>query len=175
MDRAENVIGALALGLSDAMLREAQAQAPELGPAAAALALLGHDPGMTIERLRRSLGLSHPGAVRLVDRLADDGLVVRETSAKDRRAVALRLTATGQATCRAVITSRDGAIVRAMALLTMEERQTFGALAEKVLRGFVADLDHAYVVCRLCDYEACTNCPVDDELRHRKQDALIEG
>ena len=166
--RSDNVVGALALALADAMLREAQGQAPEPGPAAAALALLGHDPGMPIERLRRALGLSHPGAVRLVDRLASDGLVVREPSQLDRRAVALRLTPAGEATCRAVIASRDGPLARAMALLTDQERQTFGALAEKVLRGFVADLDHAYAICRLCDYEACVNCPVDDELTRRE-------
>lgn len=166
--RNENVVGALVLGLADAMLRVAQAEAPESGPAAAALALLGHEPGMSIERLRRSLGLSHPGAVRLVDRLAENGLVVRGASASDRRAVELRLTAAGEATCRAVIAARDRAIARAMTSLTAEEQQTFGALAEKMLRGFVADLDHAYAVCRLCDYDACSNCPVEDELACRQ-------
>jgi DNA-binding MarR family transcriptional regulator len=167
VDRSENVIGALALGLADVMTREAQARAPEVGPAAAALALLGHDPGMTIERLRRSLGLSHPGAVRLVDRLAEHGLVVRGASEADRRAVALRLTVAGEVACRGVIAARDEALARAMSALTARERDTFGALAERVLRAFVADLDHAYAVCRLCDYEACTDCPVDDELRQR--------
>lgn len=170
IDRSQNVVGALALGLADAMLRDAQAQAPEAGPAAAALALLGHDPGMPIERLRRALGLSHPGAVRLVDRLAEDGLVIREPSALDRRAVALRLTPAGETASHAVIASRDGALTRALAVLSETERATFGHLAEKVLRGFLADLDHAYAVCRLCDYVACTNCPVEDELERRCAD-----
>src|SRR3712207_4851440 len=142
--RTGNVLGALALALSDEVLRAAQDRAPEPGPAAAAIALVGHEPGMTIDRLRRALGLSHSGAVRLVDRLAGDGLVVRGVSASDRRAVALRLTTAGEATCRAVIAARESAIARAMTSLTEQERQTFGALAEKVLRGFVADLDHAY-------------------------------
>lgn len=167
INRSQNVVGALALGLADAMLRDAQAQAPEAGPAAAALALLGHDPGMPIERLRRALGLSHPGAVRLVDRLAGDGLVMREPSALDRRAVALRLTPAGETASTAVIASRDGALTRALAVLSETERATFGLLAEKVLRGFLADLDHAYAVCRLCDYTACQNCPVDHELEQR--------
>lgn len=167
IQRRENVVGALALGLADAMLHEAQARAPELGPAAAALALLGHEPGMTIERLRRALGLSHPGAVRLVDRLAAHGLVVRGASSGDRRAVALRLTPVGEASCRAVIAARDGAVERAMTALTEAEQATFAALAEKLLRAFVVDLDHAYAVCRLCDYEACTDCPVDAEITRR--------
>ncbi|MFD0936943.1 MarR family winged helix-turn-helix transcriptional regulator [Methylobacterium trifolii] len=167
------MVGALALALTDAMLHEAQAQAPEPGPAAAALALLGHDPGMPIERLRRSLRLSHPGAVRLVDRLVDNGQVVREPSPLDRRAVALRLTPAGEATCQAVISARDTAITRALAALTARERQTFGDLAEKVLRRFVVDLDHAYTVCRLCAYEACTECPVDQELDEREREAVV--
>lgn len=170
--RSDNVVGALALALTDAMLREAQAQAPEPGPAAAALALLGHDPGMPIDRLHRSLGLSHSGAVRLVDRLVRDGLVVREPSPLDGRAVALRLTPTGETTCQAVIAARDSAITQALAPLTTQERQMFGTLAEKVLRGFVVDLDHAYSVCRLCAYEACTECPVDDELTCRESAAI---
>lgn len=167
VERRGNVIGALALGLSDAMLREAQARAPEPGPAAAALALLGHDPGMTIERLRRSLGLSHPGTVRLVDRLTEHGLVAREPSDADRRAVALRLTPSGERACRAIIAARDEAVARAMTALTEAEQAMFGTLAEKLLRAFVVDLNHAYATCRLCDYEACTDCPVDAELTHR--------
>ena len=61
-----------------------------------------------------------------------------------------------------------------MTSLTERERQVFGALAEKLLRGLVADLDHAYAVCRLCDYDACTDCPVDDELTRRQGEA-VEG
>jgi hypothetical protein len=67
------------------------------------------------------------------------------------------------------------AIERALAPLTGQERRTLGALAEKVLRSFVADLDHAYSVCRLCAYDACTECPVDDELGRRERQELAES
>lgn len=166
--RIENIVGALALALSDAILCSAQQEAPEPGPAAAALALLGHNPGLTIERLRRSLGLSHPGAVRLVDRLVADGLVVRIPSRRDRRAVALHLTEAGAAGCAAILAARQGGLANALAGLGPEELATFGTLAEKVLRRVVRDEDHAYAVCRLCNDPVCDECPVDDELRARQ-------
>ncbi|MBA1275454.1 winged helix-turn-helix transcriptional regulator [Pseudomonas azotifigens] len=154
------MVGALALALSDGVLQSTQNQAPEAGPAAAAIALLGHEPGMTIERLRRALRLSHPGAVRLVDRLVAGGVVERRPSATDRRAVALYLTAAGETNCDAVLAVRQEHIARALATLSPIELETLGLLTEKLLRGLVQDLDQAYSVCRLCDPGVCTNCPV---------------
>jgi len=165
--KIENVAGALALALSDELLRAAQDQAPEAGSAAAALALLGHAPGLPIETLRRALGLSHPGAVRLVDRLQADGLVARGVSERDRRAVALVLTPKGQETCTAILAARQGTLSRALAALSEEEREVFGRLAEKMLRAALRGEDHAYAVCRLCDPAACTDCPVEAELDAR--------
>lgn len=158
--RTENVVGALTLALSDALLRGAESEAPERGQAAAAIALLRHEPGMPIELLRRALGLSHPGTVRLVDRLVDDGLVTRRPSVHDRRAVALHLTETGEASCSAILGTRFDRIARALDLLDPSEKAMFGQLAEKLLGAFVRDVDHGYSVCRLCDAEACVDCPV---------------
>jgi DNA-binding MarR family transcriptional regulator len=163
--RTENVVGALALALSDALLRDAQDQAPEPGPAAAAIALLGHEPGMAIERLRRALGLSHPGAVRLVDRLVADGLVVRRPSPNDRRAVALYLTDAGRERCRAIQGARQRSLARALAALAPAEREALGLLAGKLLGALVENLDQAYSVCRLCDPGVCSECPVDAALQ----------
>ena len=163
-DRTANLLGAVALALTDAMQAASQQQAPEPGAAAAAIVLLRHDPGMTIERLRRSLGLSHPGAVRLVDRLEKAGAVERRDSPGDRRAVALYLTPEGERHVPAVLRMRLQAIGEALAILRPDERAALGELLEKMLRGLVRDLDHAYSVCRLCDNVACENCPVDAAL-----------
>ena len=43
----------------------------------AALCVIGHEPGLSIDFLARVLGMSHPGTVRLVDRLETDGLIKR--------------------------------------------------------------------------------------------------
>jgi DNA-binding MarR family transcriptional regulator len=165
--RTSNVVGALVLALSDDLMRAAQSKAPEIGPAAAALALLGHVPGMPIERLRRALGLSHPGAVRLVDRLERDGAAVRRQSQDDRRAVALSLTAKGGRVVGEILSAREASLAKALSGLSSAEQRAFGKLAEKMLRAMLENEDHAYTVCRLCDATACRDCPVEDELETR--------
>ncbi|WP_063786792.1 MarR family winged helix-turn-helix transcriptional regulator [Caballeronia cordobensis] len=162
--KIENVVGALALALSDSLHDGTQAQAPEPGPAAAAIALLGHEPGLAIEQLRRALRLSHPGTVRLVDRLTADGLVERRTSVADRRAVALHLTRDGKVSFAAILTARRTSIADKLKLLSRSERETLGRLAEKVLSGLIHDTDGAYQVCRLCDRRSCDACPVEHAL-----------
>lgn len=162
--KLENIVGALALALSDDLLRQVQDQAPEPGPAAAAIALLRHEPGMTIERLRRALGLSHSGAVRLIDRLVADALVARHPGPTDRRAVALHLTDEGERRCTAILAARRGALARVLGTLDDAERRVLGQLTEKLLAGLIDGLDDAYSTCRLCDADACPDCPVDRAL-----------
>ena len=120
---------------------------------------------MPIERLRRALHLSHPGAVRLVDRLVADGLVVRRPSLEDRRAVALHLTDAGERGRVAILGARRQSLARALKSMDPLEREMLGRLTEKLLAGLVQDLDHGYAVCRLCDHEVCMDCPVDGALQ----------
>lgn len=160
--KLENIVGALSLAISDSIHQGTQEEAPEVGPAAAAIALLGHEPGMSIERLRRALGLSHPGAVRLVDRLVTQGVVERRQAESDRRTVALHLTVEGETNCAAVLAIRQKRIARALDVLDPDEREILGRITEKLLHGLVQDLDQAYSVCRLCDASSCTNCPVTE-------------
>ena len=166
-DRTANVLGALALGLADEIRAASERQAREGGPAPAAVTLIGHDPGLSIDRLRRALGLSHPGAVRLVDRLAADGLVERRPSARDGRAVALVLTRDGERQRDAILAERHGRLLAALQLLNRRERVQLDWLAARLLSAFVRDDGHAYAVCRLCDEKACLECPVDAALRSR--------
>lgn len=166
-EKCENVIGAFALALADEILASTEDEAPEPGSAAAALALIGHEPGITIERLRRALGLSHPGAVRLVDRLETPGLVERGHSHQDRRTVSLALTDTGRQRVDAVLSRRQSVLQAALSTLSHEERTAFAQTAEKLLCFMLKDLDHAYTICRLCDQDACIECPVDAELNAR--------
>ena len=51
---------------------------------------------ITINELARQLLIKHNSAVGLVDRLAAEGLVTRETSSEDRRKVELHLSARGR-------------------------------------------------------------------------------
>ena len=166
-EKVENIVGALSLALADDLLRATQSHAPASAPSAA-IALVGHAPGMTINQLSRALSLSHPGAVRLVDRLVRDNLLNRSRSESDGRAVALTLTQTGEAMCLHILSSRQSALAHALASLCPSDRETLGRLAETVLRGMLRGEDHAFEVCRLCDPSVCIECPVEAEIINRE-------
>ena len=165
--RDRNVFGAFALMVSDNIVRAAAAVAPEAGPTSAALALLDHEPGLSIRRLAAGVGLSHAGTVRLVDRLVSEGLVERRGHSSDGRTKSLHLTEAGDKASAAVLQARDDVLARGLATLTPEEFATLAALSERVLRACLRDVDHAYNICRLCGYSSCTNCPIEEELRQR--------
>lgn len=165
--RIENIVGALSLALSDDVLRATQAYAPSSAPSAA-IALVGHMPGMTINHMRGALGLSHPGTVRLVDRLVRDNIIQRSRSESDGRAVALTLTETGEEVCGRILSARQNTLSKAIASLNTEEREMLGRLAETMLRGILKNEEHAIEVCRLCDPAICTDCPVVSEIDGRE-------
>lgn len=152
-----NVLGALACALTD-RIHEGLDHAER---AAATLVHLSKYPGESIDALRGPLALSHPGCVRLVDRLEEERLVAR-TAGPDRRTRALRLTRAGRAAARAELRGRRAALRDALGALTPREQQTLGRLVGKILERIVADEDDALATCRLCDYEACppSRCPV---------------
>jgi DNA-binding MarR family transcriptional regulator len=166
--RDRNVFGALALMISDDIIRATENFAPEVGPAASALALLAHQPGLSIRTLSAGVGITHAGTVRLVDRLVADGLVERRDHSSDGRTKALHLTSAGEKASAAVLEARDKVIAKELAVLSPAEVVLLAKLSERVLRARLKDLDHAYNVCRLCEYSACKNCPIEEELRQRE-------
>src|SRR6187200_2487250 len=91
--RSANLLGALSLAVADAMRRATEDAAghASAGPAALDQFL----DGRSMEDLRRAMGLTGSGAVRLVDRLEADGYV-RRRAGPDGRTLALVLTARGR-------------------------------------------------------------------------------
>lgn len=156
-----NVIGAFALTLSDDLKAAMQELADGNESACAALIVIGQESGLSVDRLSKILGLSQPGTVRLVDRLAADHLVERKAGA-DRRSVALRLTEAGKRQVKSLLIGRRHALSEALRSLDPGERQVLAAIADKVLRG----LGHSEVECdrrcRLCDGDSCPDesCPM---------------
>ena len=100
------------------------------GETAAAIVVLGYAPGLSVELLRQVLDLSHPGTVRLINRLEEEGLVERRKAA-DGRAVALHLTRKGGALRKKLIDRR---------LDTLEMAK--------------------HRICRLCAVRLCSDCPI---------------
>jgi hypothetical protein len=91
-ERTANLLGALALTLTDSV---GAALGDEVGvagtDAAALITLHNYAEGESLDLLRSALGLSQPGMVRLVDRLERRGLLRRQRAKRDARAISLRL------------------------------------------------------------------------------------
>jgi hypothetical protein len=102
--------------------------------------------------------------VRLVDRLAEAGLV-RRADGPDRRSTVVVLTPAGRRAARRVTDSRAALLRDALAVLTPDERRQFGALAGRIVAGLARPSGPSGGwMCRLCDLRACGRaegrCPV---------------
>src|SRR5215207_9839374 len=93
--RTANLLGALSIDLARGIETATSAVVSQTGAAAAALVVIAAAPGRTIEDLRRPLGLTQPGATRLVERLVQAGWVHRANS-RERRGLQLMLTDQGR-------------------------------------------------------------------------------
>jgi MarR family transcriptional regulator, negative regulator of the multidrug operon emrRAB len=159
-DRAANLLGAHALVATDRMRR---AVGMELSSAAVLSALMTFADGASIDDLRRVLGLSHSGGVRIVNRLAARGLVARESDPADRRAVRLHLTADGRRTAAHILAVRNETLRALIAPLTARETADLVRLLERLLAAVTEDHAAANRICRLCDPDVCGHpdrCPV---------------
>ena len=150
--REANLLGAVGLAVADRL-----AAAPR---DAALLALDDWLAGASVDALAHVVELTHSGAVRLADRLRDDGLLERRPGA-DARSVALQLTAAGAAEAARLRSARE-AVLRAL-LEPVADRAAFTRALEAVLAGLTTAGARPGRTCRLCDAHACGHpdrCPV---------------
>lgn len=159
MDRTTNLLGALALALTDRIKSGMKNILDRSGETAAAIVVLGYAPGLSVEILRQVLDLSHPGTVRLIDRLEEDNLVERR-KASDSRAVALHLTRKGSKLRQHLMASRLDTLEAGLKGLTADERLVFGDLLGKVLANLPETEMAKHRICRLCDVRTCSDCPI---------------
>ena len=98
-----------------------------------------------------------------MDRLSEDGLVVRRPGS-DGRVVLVALTARGRRVARSVLAARAAAVSALLAPLSAKERSTLHDLVAKLVAGGVDErlaMRRAGAVpaggwlCRLCDVDAC--------------------
>jgi MarR family transcriptional regulator, negative regulator of the multidrug operon emrRAB len=161
-ERTLNLLGALALGVVDNLSAVVEANTGHGGETPAAIVTLGVEPGISINMLRQILNLSHPGTVRLIDRLEAGGLVERR-SGVDGRTVALFLTEAGYERRETILAERRHQLHVAMAGLTTAEQKQLTHLLEKMLAAMTTSKLKAYALCRLCEEEVCPGdrCPVE--------------
>jgi DNA-binding MarR family transcriptional regulator len=171
LDGPANVVGALALIVADQMADATAEAAGRADSAPAALAALHHFLDRpSVDRLRQVLGLTSSGTVRLLDRLAESGLIERGPGA-DGRTTAVTLTGTGRAVAEQVCEARAAVLDRALSALAPDERAEFTRLAGKMLVGMMRGPGAVRWMCRLCDTGICRGapggCPVGNAARDK--------
>jgi len=160
-DHLLNLIGAFATAVHDEVRQALEHDAEAGGALPAALVALDTWPGHSVDFLSRVLGLTHPGAVRLVDRLVA-GRLVRKQAGPDRRTASLRLTAKGRALAGKARASRYGVLRGLIGNLDAADRRSLEAILDRVLRGARRSRVQARRACRLCDHSVCRGdaCPI---------------
>jgi DNA-binding MarR family transcriptional regulator len=171
LDRASNLLGALALAIADRTqdaIGDAAGQSETAAIALSALDQFLEDP--PVDRLRQVLGLTPSGTVRLIDRLQDAGYVTRAPG-RDGRSVAVRLSPVGRRAAERVTRARGEVLQAALGDLSPEEREAFERTLSKLLVGLMRGPGAVRWMCRLCDMTACGRregrCPVARAARER--------
>lgn len=160
-DPLVNLLGALALGVTDRM-RSAVAQAMPLGgETASSVIVIGHAPKISIDQLSRILRLTHGGAVRLVDRLAERNLVDKQPSAIDRRIMTLTLTQNGLQVRDKLLALRRDALAALLERVAPEDLAPLERIAAIIVASLPENALSAMTTCRYCDERRCIDCPME--------------
>lgn len=155
LERQANVLGALAQAITDQAAQAAAAAAGQSMSAAAALSALHHFLDRpTLDQLHQVLGLTPSGAVRLVDRLVEAGLVTRAAGG-DRRSRSVVLTDAGRRVAEQVGAARAALLTSALDGLSPAERETLYALMSRIMANVVRSKEGGAWICRLCDVGFC--------------------
>lgn len=150
------------LGALGAMIRDrTEASLSELSPSAAAvLSMLHFKPGLTTTELADVVGVSQPTAVRLIDGLERQALVVR--GKPEGRVTPLTLTERGHAQVKEMQALRLAALDGLLSALRPDERQRFVSMLDRILAGATTSRVFATTTCRLCEHDLCGAevCPI---------------
>jgi MarR family transcriptional regulator, negative regulator of the multidrug operon emrRAB len=161
-ERSANLLAAAGQLVSDAVTARLEDALTHAASAPAALMTIAHRPGLSIERLSEALALTQSGGVRLIDRLATDGLVRREKLSA--RTVRLHLTPRGQRAVQRIEQARIAAAADLLSPLSGAQRRQLEAMLARILAARTRGEDDLRRICRLCSFEACESggriCPV---------------
>lgn len=157
-----NILGALSVLIQDRVESTWQS-ALDLSPmAAAALVQIDNEPGSSIEAVAGRIGLTHSATVRVIDRLAERGLVEKDRARKDARAQSLKLSRDGKRTLQQLHAARNDVTDDLLAGLDGAQRAALERAVGAILHRCVAPGRDADVTCRVCDDRRCSPdiCPI---------------
>ena len=159
--RLVNLVGALGLTLADGQQRVVTAATELASSDAAALNFVGQTPACSIDSVRTALAISHPGTVRVIDRLAGRGLVERRAGV-DGRTRGLWLTPSGNDAWARLNEVRLAWLDAIVDRLGPTEQAQLESAVEDLLGLLTHGYDESEYMCRLCDLRVCPQdrCPV---------------
>mgnify|MGYP000140138506 FL=1 len=96
------------------------------------LSVIGHRPGVTSRQLCQTLNVLPPNMVVLLRELDKRGLIERQPHPTDRRAVGLRLSASGQVLIKKAEQAASVADLEGASRLSAAERKTLARLLQKI-------------------------------------------
>ena len=105
------------------------------------LAFIGRHPGCSLSAVAEFIGLTLPSMSVLVNGLVEEELVVRETSARDRRKVTLTLTTAGTRLHQGALDGTLQWLAELLAPLSDAERCSIVAALDALRPIFVASAD----------------------------------
>lgn len=149
----------------------------DLRAATVLVALLDFSPSGSVRRLSQVIGLTHSGAVRVVDRLAETGLVERQPG-QDLRSLGLSLTGTGHRVASRLRSRRRHALRSLLTTLTANQHAALTEGCETLIAQLTSqrlairasgEAPAGGALCRLCDFAACGRpegrCPAASRAR----------
>ncbi|WP_162916562.1 MarR family winged helix-turn-helix transcriptional regulator [Dongia deserti] len=157
-----NILGALSLLIQDRVERAWQSTLDLSPMAAAAVVQIDNEPGSSIEQVAGRIGLTHSATVRVIDKLAERGLVEKDRARKDARAQSLKLSKPGKGLARQLHAARNQVIDGLLSGLGPVQREALEAAISAILYQCVEPGREADVTCRVCDDRRCTPdiCPI---------------
>lgn len=163
-ERVANLLAAAGQLVSDAVTARLEDALTHTASAPAALVTIAHHPGLSVELLSAAVGITNSGGVRLIDRLAADGLVRREKLSA--RSLRLHLTSRGARAVQRIDAARIAAAADLLAPLSAAQCRQLEAMLDSILAARTHGEDDLRRICRLCSFEACESggriCPVAD-------------
>ncbi len=128
-----------------------------------ALVAMSQHPDESIDTLSKVLGLTHSGAVRLVNTLEKEGLVERHRSSEDARIAVLRVTPKGRKRADKVLNARQQITETVLDTLPSDQMEALQPVLEAALAKLTDTQDSARRICRLCNEQVCRpqGCPVE--------------
>jgi MarR family transcriptional repressor of emrRAB len=157
-----NILGALAVLIQDRVESAWQSDLDLSPMAAAALVQIDGEPGCPIELVAGRIGLTHSATVRVIDKLAERGLVEKDRARKDARAQSLTLSKAGKRVAQQLHAARNRVTDDLLAGLDSAQRKAMEGAISAILHRTVEPGREADVTCRVCDDRRCSPdiCPI---------------